>query len=403
MKKYKKLVVVVPLTGMLMSGTGVLGGATSAHADGIKIDGMGHGPITGGGEIYSDSALLDIYINHLNEGKYGNWRDGGTVGGLIDVNGMPADGKARAMSKYYLISQDQIPAVMEKIKNTDQLELLDLLKALTPGTDVYSDIQKHKYLNVDTDKKTHINIDKSEVIGSPLAVPQTVKNETNQEGTATAPSISKKFTSTISRTDTHSTTLGMKQTIKGGIDFLGIAEGDFSQEFSESYTYSNASQKLTSEETTITSGPLTIKTQPHSAYEFDIIYQQTKNSGTVTGTSRLGGGYSLSVPAAGDYVGPSYFDISIYKKMKVIQDLYPTLWNVLKEKGIDVNDTTQEVNYTGGIGFEGITGAKIDVTAKNLATGEVINRLITPTPIKPGTNMNITEQLQGTIQSIVSQ
>ncbi|OUB06458.1 hypothetical protein BK708_39890 [Bacillus thuringiensis serovar yunnanensis] len=404
MRKYKKLAVVVPLAGMLMSGAGVLGGATSAHADRINIDGVRTGgPVsdggnfsdTSGGQTFSDKELANIYLQHWKEGKYGNWRDGLYMS-HGDFSDFPPEFKAGVMSPGYLIPQAQLPAIIEKIKNTEQLELMDLLQILTPETTVDKDVQKHRYLTVNTDKKTRINIDKTEVISAPIAAPQKVTNDTDQEGSATAPSISKKFTSTISRTDTHSTTLGMKQTIKGGIDFLGIAEGDFSQEFNESYTYSNASQKLTSDETTITSGTVTIKTQPHSAYKFDIIFQQVKNSGTVTGTSHLGGGYGSSGKDA-------YYDLSIYKKMKVIQDLYPQLWAVLQAKGIDVNDTTQEVNYTGAISFEGITGAKIDVTVKNLATGDVINRLITPTPVKPGTNMNITEQLQGTIQSIVSQ
>ncbi|PED43154.1 ETX/MTX2 family pore-forming toxin [Bacillus cereus] len=150
----------------------------------------------------------------------------------------------------------------------------------------------------------------------------------------------------------------MKQTIKGRIDFLGIAAGNFTQEFNEQYTYSQADQKLTSKTMTITAPSQELDVPVGQKGTIDIFLQQTKSTGTVEGTSRLSGLYTVNEHADGRVY------LNIYKKLKIIQELYPELWTVLHEKGISLDDDTKEVVYKGKIGYESINGAKIHVVPK---------------------------------------
>ncbi|WP_100618250.1 ETX/MTX2 family pore-forming toxin [Bacillus cereus] len=335
---------------------------------------------------------FQTFLAHTLEGKYGNWRDGIYAGTFFNLSDSSLEMKAQLMQSVYLLDRSQIPLIIEQLKKKDQLELTDIFQIVTPGATLDKNVQKHPWLNVTTDSQTKINIDKTENIDSPIGTLTQLNNPTDTRATGYATSVSKRFTNTISTTNTNTVALGMKQTVKGGIDFLGIAEGDFSQEFSETYTYSNASQTLSSEETTISSQPLSIDLPARSNYEITMIFQQVKQSGTVTGTSNLSGGYSVSK----DNIA---FDLSIYKKIKVIQDLYPELWNVLKEKGIDINDNVQQVVYTGGIGFESIKGAKVIASIKDLNKGQ--RKLEEVIPIKSGSNTDISSQLKNTIQSTV--
>lgn len=89
-------------------------------------------------------------------------------------------------------------------------------------------------------------------------------------------------------------------------------------------------------------------------------------------------------------------DISIYKKFKAIQDLYPDLWAALKEKGIDLDDKAKQVLYTGGIGFESLQGVQVHAVVKDVNSGQTKDYKIAD--VEKGSNIDMTEALKSALQ-----
>ena len=362
------------------------------------------------GDVNTD---FNTFLNNDKSGRYGNWREGVynlhiadrnnnvdnqfiKIGAIVDK---PLDQLDGALAPYILIDGAKIPSIIQTLQNQNSMELTDLLKLLTTisvagynssSLDIKTPDQK--WLSITEPNYTKIQILNTETVEKPLINTVDVNNQTGQTVTGHAPAISVANTDTISTTNTHTAKFGMKQTIKGGISFLGIASGNFSQEFSEEYSYSNATQKLQSNTMTLSSQPVDFPVPAYQHYQADVLFQQTKKSGIVTGTARLGGGYRVRVGTTGNDSKDQLMDISIYKKFKVIQDLYPDLWTALKDKGIDLDDNAKQVLYTGGIGFESLQGVQVSAVVRDLNTGQTKKSTLTNIQNgQNGQNVNITK------------
>lgn len=371
-------------------------------------------------DFYQDFISSNDYHTFLNNdksGRYGNWREGiynlhtwdnngnlgDTLGVLRSIVDKPAEVEDVFLAPYILIDRAKIPSIIQTLTDQNSIELTELLKLLTtisvaglqsPCLNIKAEDQK--WLSITEPNYTNIQILNTETLEKPLINTVDVNNQTGQTVTGHAPSASIANTDTVSTTQTHSAKFGMKQTIKGGIGFLGIASGDFSQEFNEEYTYSNAKQQLESKTVTLSSQPVDFPVPAGQHYQADVLFQQTKKSGIVTGTARLGAGYRVRVGTKGNDNLDQIIDISIYKKFKTIQDLYPDLWAVLKEKGIDLDDNAKQVLYTGGIGFESLQGLQVHAIVKDLNSGQTKKYKIAD--VEKGNNVNMTKSLKSALQ-----
>ncbi|OUB08317.1 hypothetical protein BK708_37160 [Bacillus thuringiensis serovar yunnanensis] len=394
------------VTGLLSGASGIILPASKAFAD--------------------QTSRLDDFIKNDEAGHYGKNRDGFYIKSPDEARVLPQGGswfthdthyRDAEIAPFFLIDESKMDSIIKEVQNKKDMELTDLLEIITlhapskemdgedndahlvrycrtPGID--KDVKNHEYLTVDTGKSKIVStkIEKADAKDDVNLLTNTFTNPTDGPIQATSGTISKQFTNTISTTQTNATTLGMKQTLKTGIDFFDIAKEDFSLEFNESYTYTNAHQTLTSEATTLTSGSVSVNIKPGKSYKVQTMMRRDKESGIMQGTSRLGGEYTIS---NGDY----RVDLNIYKKFKVIQDFYPKLWAVLKDRGIDLDDNTQEVLYTGGIGFDSIRGANIITTITDLDTGNKIEKPVSQ--VKATGTINLDGPIQASIQTGIAE
>ncbi|AUB67193.1 hypothetical protein CSW12_31285 (plasmid) [Bacillus cereus] len=320
---------------------------------------------------------------------------------LADEN---LEAKDSASGPYYLIDSAKIPTIIQTLKNTDSLELSELLNLLMTisvanlrtSSSINVDPNRQQYLIVSNPTTTSIQTLTTENTDKPIGTSTQIINNSDIPITGHGSTIGVKYTNTVSTTNTHSAKFGMKQTITGGIGFLGIASGNFTQEFNEEYTYTNATQNLESKEYSVASQPVDIPNMPpHSSYEVQTILQEINQSGVVTGTSRLSGGYTVRLSGNPEQV----MDLSIYKKFKTIQVLYPDLWSALREKGIDLDSNSKEVLYTGGIGFESLKGVKVTADVKNVNTGTITNLPLAD--VQNDKNVDITQALKSGLETII--
>ncbi|MED3469999.1 ETX/MTX2 family pore-forming toxin [Bacillus thuringiensis] len=415
MKRNSKKLIVVPLlvSGLLGGVSEVIIPTPAAYAK-TESNGYPIGILT--------SSDYSKFVDHDKIGQYGNWREGIYNIGIWDGNGSiktygelglnfsggtlvdkPVEEMDQVLAPYILIDRAKIPSIIQTLQKQDTLELTDLLKLLTTvsvaglqTSDLNIKSDDQKWLSITEPNYTNIKVIDTETLEKPLINTVDVNNTTGQTVTGHAPGISITNTNTVSKSETHSAKFGMKQTISGNTSFLGIVEGKFSQEFSEEYQYSNTTQKLESKAVTISAQPVDFPVPAGQHYQADVFFQQTKKSGVVTGTSRLGAGYRIRIGTTGNDKKDQLVDVSIYKKFKVIQDLYPDLWAVLKEKGIDVDDQAKQVLYTGGIGFESLQGVQVHAIVKDLNSNQTKNYKITD--VTNNSKVDMTAALKSALQ-----
>ncbi|QWI73056.1 hypothetical protein ER45_029115 (plasmid) [Bacillus mycoides] len=207
-------------------------------------------------KTYADQVShIDKFIKNDTEGLYVKNIDGfyfpGALNDVVKWSTHDLFWKDAEIAPFFLIDDSKIDTIIQEVKNQKDMELTDLLEILT----VHAPSQEM------------------------LLLSNTFENPTNATIKGTSGNISRQFTSTISANETNATTLGMKQTMKAGIDFFNIVKDEFSMEWNESYTYTNAHQTLTLEATTLTSGAMTVDVKPGEKYLIDTVMRRIKENG----------------------------------------------------------------------------------------------------------------------------
>ncbi|UIJ69656.1 ETX/MTX2 family pore-forming toxin (plasmid) [Bacillus cereus] len=166
--------------------------------------------------------------------------------------------------------------------------------------------------------------------------------------TSKTQNITKTLTSSKQLTVTHSMNLGMKQSmhLTLGTNFLNLleAKNEITFEYSANYGYTNASTSVDTVSHVINVPSEEFEIAPRTAVVKTAKLSTPVYTSKLLGTSRIKGYYTDQVNTY-----PTWVQLGIYNKLKVISQHNPTIWNKLKELGFALDDQTKEVIFNGVI------------------------------------------------------
>ncbi|MCQ6530710.1 ETX/MTX2 family pore-forming toxin, partial [Bacillus mycoides] len=149
-------------------------------------------------------------------------------------------------------------------------------------------------------------------------------------------------------TVTHNLNTGTKEGLKSSlgvsVPLIGEVKGELSFEYSINYGYTNAFAKIDTITHTVTSPQKVISLAPRTGAVVMVKLSTPVYKTKLLGTSRIKGYYTDQVNTY-----PTWVQLGIYNKFKVISQHNPTIWNKLKELGFALDDQTKEVIFKGVI------------------------------------------------------
>lgn len=253
----------------------------------------------------------------------------------------------------YLILPSQEQKVFNQLNTIpkDNVELKQVLKALNgyhnrtntitdTNTLQISNVNVNKYIedpgpDPNSDQYREIN---TKVINESYSQPLTKKTQ----------NITESILSTKQLTVTHSLNIGAKEGLKSSIGvsvpLIGEVKGEMFFEYTGNYGYTNASATIDTTTHTVTSPQEDILLAPRTGAVVTAKLSTPVYKTKLLGISRIKGYYTDQV---NNY--PTWVQLGIYNKFKVISQHNPTIWNKLKELGFSLDDQTKEVIFNGVI------------------------------------------------------
>ncbi|UIJ69769.1 ETX/MTX2 family pore-forming toxin (plasmid) [Bacillus cereus] len=346
MNQYKKILKVIPLAGVLSTSLLIApnNSLAATNLDMCLKQGKGYEQTCVEQNDSSDpSRIHAMYetINHLVEiddlNEQTNWKKDSY--NFIRLN--------------YLILPSQEQGVLDRLNTIpkDNVQLQEVLKALNGyhnGTNTITGIDTLQISNPNVDKyveapKPDPNSDQYENIISSASN----QNYTNKIIGKTQ-NITKTLTSSKQLTVTHSMNIGMKESmhLTLGTNFLGLldAKNEITFEFSANYGYTNASTSVDTVSHVVNVPSEEFEIAPRTAVVKTAKLSTPVYTSKLLGTSKIKGYYTDQVNTY-----PTWVQLGIYNKFKVISQHNPTIWNKLKELGFDLDDQTKEVIFKGVI------------------------------------------------------
>ncbi|OLR27477.1 hypothetical protein [Bacillus cereus] len=346
MNQYKKLLKVIPLAGVLSTSL-LISPNTSFAATNLDMclkQGKGYEQSCVEQNDSSDySRIHAMYetINHLVEiddlNEQTNWKKDSY--NFIRFN--------------YLILPSQEQGVLDRLNTIpkDNVELQQVLKALNGYHNSTNTIT-----GIDTLQISNPNVDK--YVEAPKPDPNSdqyenlISSASNQNYTnkiiGKTQNITKTMTSSKQLTVTHSMNIGMKESmhLTLGTNFLNLleAKNEITFEFSTNYGYTNASTSVDTVSHVVNVPSEEFEIAPRTAVVKTAKLSTPVYTSKLLGTSKIKGYYTDQVNTY-----PTWLQLGIYNKFKVIAQHNPTIWNKLKELGFDLDDQTKEVIFKGVI------------------------------------------------------
>lgn len=282
-----------------------------------------------------------------------------TINRLVEIDDLNEQTNWSGKSWYnfirfnYLILPSQEQGVLDRLNTIpkDNVQLQEVLKALNGyhnGT--------NKITGIDTLQISNPNVDQYVEVPKPDAnsdqYENLVSSASNQNYTnkiiGKTQNITKTLTSSKQLTVTHSMNVGMKESmhLTLGTNFLNLleAKNEITFEFSTNYGYTNASTSVDTVSHTVNVPSEEFEIAPRTAVVKTAKLSTPVYTSKLLGTSRIKGYYTDQVNAY-----PTWVQLGIYNKFKVISQHNPTIWNKLKELGFDLDDQTKEVIFKGVI------------------------------------------------------
>ncbi|MDA1775112.1 hypothetical protein PDJ95_27915 [Bacillus cereus] len=286
-------------------------------------------------EMYETINRL-VAINELNEQT--NW-SGKNLYNFIRFN--------------YLILPSQEQDVLNQLNiiPKDNVGLKQVLKALNGyhnRTNIITDTNTIQIsnMNVNTyieDPKPEPNSDQYREINTKV-----INESYSQTLTKKTQNITESIQSSKQLTVTHSLNTGTKEGLKSsfgvGVPLIGEVKGEFLFEYSANLGYTNASLTINTTIHTVTSPQEDISLAPRTGAVVIAKLSTPVYTTNLLGISRIKGYYTDQV---NNY--PTWVQLGIYNKFKVISQHNPTIWNKLKELGFFLDDQTKEVIFNGRI------------------------------------------------------
>lgn len=251
----------------------------------------------------------------------------------------------------YLILPSQEQDVLYQLNRIDpnNVELSEVLKALNGYHNKTNSIQDY----ANTIKTTDLNA--TEYAEEPVVDPSSpqykelntvLKNQSNETLTKTGQIIGQKITSSTQVTNTHSLDVGRKFGMKSSvnIDVASFVKAgvEITDEIHANYSYINGTTTVNTKEDSVTTSPESVSLKPHTGAVITAKLSTPAYTGKLKGKMVLDGYYTDQVNSY-----PTWVQLGIYNKFKVISMHNPEIWNKLKDLHFSLDDTYKKVNFEG--------------------------------------------------------
>lgn len=341
MNQYKKLLKVVPLAGLLSTSLVLSPGNAFAATD----------MSTCTKQDYPQSCVENTEANSRTSAMYA------TINKLLEEDTLNEQTNWSGKSWHnfirfnYLILPSQEQDVLNQLNRIDpnNVDLSEVLKALNgyhnktnlikdyASTLKTSDLDVKEYLET---PKVDTTVDQYKKLSTVL------KNPSNETLTKTGQIVGQKITTGTQIINKHSIDVGrkfgMKSSVNVNIPGFGSAGLEMTDEIHANYGYTNETHTINSKEDSVTTSPESVTLKPHTGAVITATLGTPAYTGKLKGKMTLDGYYTDQVNSY-----PTWVELGIYNKFKVISMHNPSVWKKLQELHFSLDDNHKKVNFEG--------------------------------------------------------